>query len=264
MRYLVVGTLPPPRLPRSVSLLALVDRLEADGHAVEVRPVGVGDPGGRTAGVRAKAGADVLVQVLLRGRDADALVIQVEPALFGSIEAGRARRAASIATLVAALLFGRWRDVEIRIESFGDVPGGVGGRIAGPLWRRATRVVVPTPEQREMLHRHGGVPLDRIEVGPPAGRTPATGWPRGEQMNRESVLVAIRRRAAAELVLAGRRPSEAVSRLLAEADDSPPRSPYGRLEPMIRFVYERPALREPVRRVLRAVRPAGESPPDGD
>ena len=282
MRYLVVGTLPPPRLARSVSLLALVDRLEREGHSVEVLPVGVGNPGIRTGGLRARSGADVLLEILRRARDADALVIQLDPGLAGSNEAGRARRAISLAALAGALTLARWRDVEIHIESFGDLPGGVGGRVAALVWRRASRLVVPTPEQREALHDQGRVPLDRIEVSPAAtagappatagdrpaagdGATHPTGWPQGADMSRESVLVEVRRRAAAERVLAGHHPSDAVSRLLAEADESAPRSPYGRLEPVVRYVYERPALREPVRRVLRVVRPGGEvKSPAGD
>ncbi len=266
MRILVVGTLPPPRSPRSASLLAYVDKLVGAGDEVEVVPVGVGPTGPRSGGLSGRAGLDVLLAVLRRARGTDRLVIQVEPALAGSLDAGRLRRAASLAALAGAV--GRWDDVEIRLESFDDLPGGVGGRAAAALWGRATRVVVPTAEQREALHAQAGVATERIEVeGSSAPATEdAPPWPSGEAVSRDAVLAVVRRRAAADRVESGWHPSPAVGRLLAESGASPgARSPYGPLEPLVRYVYERPALREPVRRLLRPAgrRPALTSPSGG-
>lgn len=251
MRYLVVGTLPPPRLPRTASLLAEVDRLELEGHEVEVLPVGVGDLAARRGGLGARTGADVLAAVRRRAGAADAVVVQLEPELAGGLEAGRGRRAAAMLALASSL--GSWGEVELRLESFDDLPGGVGGRAAASLWRRATRVVVPTDEQRGALHAQAGVPLERIVVARREVPDVSAPWPAGAAATREAVLDVVRRRAAADRVLAGWHSSPAVARMLAESV-GPPASPFGPLEPLARYVYERPALREPVRRVLRVVR----------
>jgi hypothetical protein len=263
MRVLVIGTLPPPRLPRSASLLAYVDRLESAGDEVLVVPVGVGPTGRRTGGISGRAGLDVLLAALLRRRGSDRLVLQVEPALAGSLDAGRLRRAASLSALAGALA--GWRDVEVRLESFDDLPGGVGGRAAAALWARATRVVVPTSEQREALHSLAGVALDRVEVEPrPAGEVAGQpAWPTGDAVSRDSVLAVVRRRAAADRVESGWHRSPAVARLLAESGASPASSPYGPFEPVVRYVYERPALRDPVRRFLRFTGRRPAVPPSG-
>jgi hypothetical protein len=248
VRYLVVGTLPPPRLPRTGSLLAEVDRLEGLGHSVSVAPVvGAGGLGGIP---------ELNVWRILRRRRhgrrvADRLVLQIEPDLAGTLDGGRRRRALSLVLLATGLA--GWDDVELRLESFDDMPGGVGGRAAQLVWRLATRVVVPTASQRSALHEQAGVPLASISVSERAVGDSAAPWPAGAGVTREAVMDVVRRRAAADRVLAGWHPTPAVTRMLAEAGGPPP-SPFGPLEPLVRYVYERPALREPVRRVRGVLR----------
>jgi hypothetical protein len=256
MRYLVVGTLPPPRLARTASLLAYLDELEGAGHEVDLVRVGVGSTSARSGGLSAISGADVLDSIARGARSHDRLVVQLEPGLVGSLEAGRGRRAASL--LALGLVLALWKEVELRLESFDDLPGGVGGRAARSMWSRASRVVVPTEAQRLELHAQAGVPFERIEVfleaGPADGPRPE--WPAGELVSRDAVMSVVRRRAATDELLAGWYPSAAVSRMLAEAGAGPAPSPFGPFEPVVRYVYERPALREPARRVQRVLKGA--------
>lgn len=254
MRYLVVGTLPPPVMGRSAALLAAVNRLEAEGHEVAVLPVGVGDPASRLGGLAAKAGVDVLGALLRRRSRSTALILQVEPGLVGR-EPGRLRRAAGLTTLALALT--GWQSVEIRIDSFTDLPSGLGGRAAATVWSRADRIVVSSEEQAEMLKAAGGGGLADVEIEVEAAETAdaTLAWPPdSDNPDLQLVQAVLRRRAGAERALSGRRGPDAASAMLA-ASESPARGPYGPIEPVVRFVYERPALRAPARVVRRALRP---------
>jgi hypothetical protein len=278
VRYLIVGTLPPPVLGRSTALLEVVGRLEAEGHEVTVHPVGVGDPASRAGGLLAAGGLDTFAGLLRASdRSSTTLVLQVEPALVGH-GAGRVRRALGLLLLSAALR--GWKRVEIRVDSFADLPSGVGGRAAGMLWRSADAVVVSSGALAAAVVAAGAAegsvvveaPRARAGAGPGAGGCGgelADGleeWPPdSDDPDVQAVLAVVRRRAAAEQARSGRLPPDAAAAMLAAGSTGEPASPYGPLEPVIRFVYERPALREPVRRVRRLVRrsPGDQGPAPG-
>lgn len=253
MRYLVVGTLPPPVLGRSAALLAAVSRLEDEGHDVVVRPVGVGDPASRLTGLFAAAGVDTALSLVRAGdRGATVLVIQVEPALVGA-RPGRLRRAGGLVLLSFALR--GWERVVIRVDSFADLPSGLGGRAAASLWRRADSVIVSSQALADAIVATGAVPGVVVVEEVAAASSEVEDWPAdNDDPDVPAVLAIVRRRAAAEQARSGRLPPDAAAAMLAAGSEGPPPSPYGPLEPLIRYVYERPALREPVRRVRRALR----------
>lgn len=251
MKYLVVGTLPPPALGRSAALLAEVTRLEAEGHEVTVRPIGVGDPASRLSGLLARLGLDTLVMLATaHDRAETGLVLQIEPALVGA-GAGRARRAVLLCLLAAAL--SGWENIEVRVDSFADLPNGLGGRAAALVWKRADRVVVSSLELAEAVAVAGVA-----EVSSPAAASSALleDWPPdSDDPDLQQVLAVVRQRAARERERSGRHPDDAAAQLSADASGTAAaRSPYGPLEPLIRFAYERPALRDPIRKVRHAIR----------
>jgi hypothetical protein len=256
VRYLVVGTLPPPRVGRSAALLELVGRLEAEGHEVEVVSVGVGDPATRGAGLAAAAGVDTIWTLLRRRAGDTRLVVQVEPALIGA-QAGRARRTAGLAALSLAL--SRWSEVEIRVDSFSDLPGGLGGRAAALLWRRATRIVVASEAQRELLCREAQLDSSMVAVEPwvDAAAAESSDWPAdGEGLLLADIQSVVGRRAAAERMRSGHVAPDRASRMLESASGPGAKPAFGVFEPAVRFAYERPALREPLRVVARVARGA--------
>jgi hypothetical protein len=250
MKYVVVGTLPPPVLGRSAALLAAVRDLEREGHEVTVHPIGVGDPASRLGGLLAWAGLDTAL-TLERGSRGARLVLQVEPALVGE-GAGRVRRALCLC-LLAGVLRG-FEQVTIRVDSFSDLPNGLGGRAAALLWRRADEVVVSSPELGEALTAAGAASGSVMVEPPDPGMLELAPWPAdSDDPDVREVLSAVRGRAAVEQARSSRQPADAAAVLLASSGGPAP-SPYGLLEPVIRFAYERPALREPLRRARHLVR----------
>jgi hypothetical protein len=197
VRVLVVGPVPPPPEPTSDALADVVARLVADGNEVEVV---YDDP--RSAAhhhIRLVGVPGCLRLASMAGRF-DALVLQLEPSHLIRAHSGRLERACTLAVLAAATR--RFREVTLRIGYLSAVPGGIGGRAARGLFARANSVVVRSDEQRDEIHRDGGVPLERIEVEPItieyADREPE-GWGVADgDVSREAVLTVVRRRATTD------------------------------------------------------------------
>jgi hypothetical protein len=237
VRVLVVGALPPPRSTRSAGLLEAVRALELGGHEVLRLPESAARP----------SLARLVVSLVRRSRRAEALVLQIEPGPGLPLGAGRLRRTVQLGALSLALR--AWPDVELRIDSSGDLPGGTGGRAAGWLWRRASRVVVRSDEQADQLRRTAGLPAGRVEVEK-AAPAPDLEHFTGIAPSREAVQALVGRRAAAQRMLVERRPPDAAAGLLRAGSMSLPPSPFGPLEPVVRYAYEHPALRAGGHRVL--------------
>jgi hypothetical protein len=137
------------------------------------------------------------------------------------------------------------------------------------LWRSADTVVVSSHALAQAVVA-AGAPESAVVVERPDGHAdtvdlvqPIEDWPAdSDDPDVPAVLAVVRRRAAAEQALSGRLPPDAAAEMLAAGSTGEPSSPYGPFEPVVRFVYERPALREPVRRVRRVLRraPAGPAP----
>ena len=142
MKVLVVGSLPPPERARSEKLRGAVARLLADGHTVEVvaaEPVG---PAHRYLGAGGLPGGLQLLGIVPRF---DSVVVQLQPGLPVRARARGFERALSIG--VFALVLGRVREVELRLETLDDIPGGPGGPGFNRVWRRAERIVLGDDEQ---------------------------------------------------------------------------------------------------------------------
>ncbi|HEV2361588.1 MAG TPA: hypothetical protein VGS21_07790 [Acidimicrobiales bacterium] len=216
----VAGPMPPPRTRRAVALLDTVGRLEGAGFSVTT----VASPG---------------LLALCRLTPVGKLVLQLEP---GLVPADRVRRTAALALLAAALR--RWDEVEIRLDSPGDHAGGPGGRAARWMWARATSVVVAGEDAGEVLRGQG---VENVIVESTADDA-ASAAPGEAPSSREALQTLVRTRARVEKARIERAPADDAARMIAAAFVAPKLPLY---EPMVRAVYERPALRSAVRFVLR-------------
>jgi hypothetical protein len=166
MRVLLVGTSPPPGGPAAVETALEASALAAAGHEVEVLSP---DPRSAAHHHAPLSGARLGVQLALRARRFDALVLRLQPGLPLSPAADRLSRALSLALLGLALR--GYREVTLRLPSPIPLPGGVGGRATWPMWSAVTRVVVASEEDRDRLRAAPGLSGERIEVEP-AGTPP--------------------------------------------------------------------------------------------
>jgi hypothetical protein len=231
-------------------LLEAVRSLELGGHEVQRLPESAARP----------SLSRLVVSLVRRASGADALVLQIEPGPgMLAAEAGRLRRTLQLGALSLALR--AWSDVELRMDSSDDLPGGIGGRAAGWLWRRASRVVVRSEEQADRLRETGSMAAGLVEVEKPAA-APDLDHFTGIAPSREEVQALVGRRAVAERLRVERRPPDAAAELLRAGSSPRSPSPFGPLEPAVRYVYERPALRAKARRVLVVLgrRPAANEP----
>lgn len=155
------------------------------------------------------SGPMLAVQLALRARHFDALVLNVEPGLPLAASADRATRAVTLAALGAALR--RYREVTVRLPSPLPIPGGVGGRATRELWARATTIVVENDDDRDRLVVAPGVTAGRVVVAPPPpppGAASGTGWGQlvqGEGDLRSAVQALVRERAARDRMVNGAR-----------------------------------------------------------
>ncbi|MFP5377802.1 MAG: hypothetical protein ACLGIO_13620 [Acidimicrobiia bacterium] len=157
MRVLVVGSYPPMPGPSARRALAVVGRLCAAGHDVEVlspRPSAAHHH-------RPLAGLGAAVALARRARSYDHLVLRLEPGL------PLRRRLAAVdgAALVAALV--PWRRVTLEVDDLAGLPLAPGGRVARALWGRAAAVVVADDGDRRRLRAEAGPAAGRVEVAPP-------------------------------------------------------------------------------------------------
>jgi hypothetical protein len=196
MRVLVVGTVPPPGGEAAKRLGAVAAELTAAGDVVEIL-----SPDRRSAAhSHARlAGPRLAIELAVRARHFDAVVINAEPGLPLAPTADRLTRAVTLGALGAVLR--GYGDVTVRLPTPIPLPGGVGGRATRALWSRATTIVVATEDDRERMVLAPGVVADRVVVEKPPARVPATAeadWSRlpTEGDLRSSVQTIVRERAA--------------------------------------------------------------------
>ncbi len=173
MRILVVGTSPPPGGSAAARVAAGAAALVAAGHEVEILSP---DPRSASHHYRALSGARLGMQLALRARRYDALVLHLEPGLPLSPTTDRASRALALTLLGAALR--AFREVTLRLPSPIPLPGGVGGRATRLMWSAATRVVVSNEEDRGRLRSAPGLAPERVDLEAPVGPASAgeQGW----------------------------------------------------------------------------------------
>lgn len=197
MRVLVVGTVPPPGGQAARELAAIVaERVEA-GDSVEVL-----SPDPRSA-AHHTANLETLMlplRLALMSPRFDVLVVRIEPRLPLGEQTNRLVRAATLFAL--GVVFGMYSEVTIRLDSPIPLPGGVGGRAATDMWRRASTIVVANESDRQRILSAPGVKADRVEVATPLPGFIAVvdhSWPQATEVDlREQILAKIRLRANAE------------------------------------------------------------------
>jgi hypothetical protein len=162
MKVLVVGTVPPPGGEAAERLAAVATALIASGDTVELL-----SPDARSAAHRsARLGGPLLaVELALRARRFDALVLNLEPGLPLTATADRATRGITLAALGLALR--AYGQVTIRLPSPIPLPGGVGGRATQALWAAASRVVVENEDDRDRILLAPGIVAANVVVEAP-------------------------------------------------------------------------------------------------
>ena len=193
-RVLVVGHYPPWPEPGAAATLAVVRRLLDEGHDVEVlsdRPSAAHD----SADLRGVAGGLALAR---RARSFDAVVVLLEPDLFGPPDVGRLRRAGARVALAAALR--RW-PVSVVAVDLSRYYSNVAARPSRMVWQAAGEVWVPAEHDRRTLTATGAVTADRVVVQDLSDATPTRrdedAWALSDAISRDSVLAEIRSRATA-------------------------------------------------------------------
>jgi hypothetical protein len=196
MKVLVVGSLPPPERPRSERLRAAVAGLLAEGHTIEVVAV---DPIATAHRYLAAGGVPACLQLLTIMPRFDAVVVQLQPGLPVRAKARGFERALSLG--VFALALGRGGEVELRLDSLDDFPGGPGGPAAGRIWRRAGRIVLGDEEQLARFLAALGRRGESLALSSSPEIVRADddgGWGEGADASVEDVLALVRKRAARE------------------------------------------------------------------
>jgi hypothetical protein len=138
VKVLVIGSIPPPFTPRALALLDRVLAERAVGHEVQIlspTPFSVAHRYLELSGVGSS------VEIGLAVRRAERVIVQLAPGFPLGAGDGRARRAAGLGALAAALRQARG-EVVIRLRSADDVAHGLGGRPALALWQVATHIEV--------------------------------------------------------------------------------------------------------------------------
>lgn len=212
-RWLIVGPYPPEQGSGPAAAAAFVaERLAAGDtvHAVSPRPTAAHEhlPLEGLRGIRA-------VWRLARAQRADGLWLRVESGIL--LRAGVDRRQALVERAALALLL---RRVVTSVLDVGDVTLLPGGRAGRPVLAAATRFVVHTPGDLDVLVANGAA-SDRVQqVGPsrapevaaaavlPARYLPPTVL-QALPASRETIEAAIRARAAELQAARAPRPEEA-------------------------------------------------------
>lgn len=196
MTVLVAGSLPPPDSGRGIALVHAVTTLLSEGHEVETLAL---EPVATAHGYLGPGGLPACLRLARRAPRYEAVVIQLEPGLPVRTKAGRVERALSL--LALSIVLRRARDTTIRLNQVEDLPGGLGGRGALEVWRRADRVVVGDSRALEALLAAAPSLGERTTVAPaPLPSAPGDGgdWGDGADASAENVLALVRARAAAE------------------------------------------------------------------
>jgi hypothetical protein len=164
-KTLVFGSLPPPSTRASKWLLAAVLRERAEGSDVEIVSPTALSVAHRYLEFSGAAGC---IEIGLAVRQCDRVIIQLARGFPVPPVTTRTRRAIELQALATALEQAP-SEVVIRLPGLDDLAYGIGGRPAMRLWKRATRIEVPTPAMAEMFLRAlspvlGGDVGERIAV----------------------------------------------------------------------------------------------------
>jgi len=201
MRVLVVGSVTSPETDRSRSLRDEVTRRVSGGDEVEV----VGhDPVSIAHWFLSSPPPLACLELARAARRFDLVVVQVEHGFPVRERAGRAERAVCLYAL--SLVLASRPGSTLRIFTLSDLPGGIGGRPASTLWRRAAKVVAGTEEARlgleQVLSEMGvatPVTLDTAQPGAELETGEARSWwPERGDVSASSVLAVVRSNAARE------------------------------------------------------------------
>lgn len=191
----MVGTVPPPGGERAARLGRIAAELVQAGHEVEVC-----SPDARSAAHdhRGLAGLRLALRLLAGSRRCQGLVLRLEPGLpFG---ADTSRLARGLVLACTGLACAGFAEVTLHLDSPVPIPYGLGGRATRELWRRATRVVVESDEDRRALSAIPWLDDSRVEVAPleATGGERPTPWPSANAADvRAAAQAAVSARAAA-------------------------------------------------------------------
>ncbi len=194
MRVLVVGTYPPPAHGEANRTVATVHRLGAQGDDVDVL-----SRRGSAAQFRGPiAGPVGAALVWWRGRQYDAVVVQVESGAPLRISDGRRARFERVVDCLAwGLALRAVRSATMVVADTDVVPRSVGGRSGRFLWAAADHLLVGNERGRRRLIDEGGAAAERVEL-PAVAATPSRpaddGW--DDVSDAAAVMERVRRRAA--------------------------------------------------------------------